>query len=134
MVKYPYLLVAIVWTGLITYLSLSSFDDIDTGLNLIHIPHLDKIIHATFYLGSTSVWYLCFRSASTNTFFYRKALVIAAFFSLLYGWFMEYLQGSYTIAREGDWKDGIANTIGVVLAVILIINKDIVFRKLKIGK
>lgn len=134
MVKYQYLLIAIIWTGLVTYLSLSSFDDVDLGQGFINIPYFDKIIHAIFYLGSTSVWYLCFNSAGANTFFYRKALLIAAVFSLLYGWFMEYLQGSYTIARQGDWKDGIANTIGVVLAVVLIINRDIVLRKLKSRK
>jgi len=113
--KFGYWLLAIGWTVLITYLSLTSFDelrDVD-DIDFIDIPHSDKIGHFIFYFGCTTVWFLLL-------------LKVVAIGSLFYGILIEILQATVTTTRSGDWRDALANTTGIVVAcfVILRVNRS----------
>lgn len=86
------------------------------------ISFADKIFHFLVYSVLTLLW--------ANTFFFKfkykkvKAIFYAALFSIIFGIIIEVLQGSVTASRHTDIYDAIANTLGVLIMVlILLINK-----------
>ena len=61
-----------------------------------------------------------------------KAISYAAFISIVFGIIIEVLQGGITASRISDVYDGIANTLGVLITVIvLLMNKKC---RLKVDK
>ena len=132
--KFLYFLLALGWTAFISYASLSSFKDIDTGFSFFSFPHADKLIHAGFYFVCSLVWYLLLNKGINSPLVSVKAIQIAALFSIFYGVLIELLQHYCTTDRHGDWLDALANTTGVLLAVMLILNKDRLKATLKIRK
>jgi len=103
------LFIAIGITLLIAYLSLSK----PVQLNL-EITFLDKILHLVAYFTLTVSWLFALKDYSNN-----KIIFIGLF---LYGVLMEFLQGWLTTYREKDILDVIANTVGVLIAM-LVFNK-----------
>ena len=103
------LFIAIGITVLIAYLSLSR----PVQLNL-EITFLDKILHLVAYFTLTVSWLFALKDYSNN-----KIIFISLF---LYGVLMEFLQGWLTTYREKDILDVIANTVGVLIAM-LVFNK-----------
>ncbi len=103
--------IAIGLTLLIAFLSLSKPIDLDIP---IHITFLDKILHATVYFVLTLSWLFALRNFAKS-----KMVVITIF---LYGILMEFLQGWLTITREKDPFDVVANSLGILIAM-LIFNK-----------
>jgi len=103
--------IAISLTILIAYLSLSKPIQIEIPFK---ISFLDKIFHATAYFGLTISWLFALRNYPKN-----KLVVIVIF---LYGVLMEFLQGWLTKTREKDLFDVYANSVGILLAM-LIFNK-----------
>ncbi|WP_418602417.1 VanZ family protein [Hwangdonia sp.] len=88
----------------------------------VGINFADKIFHFIVYGVLAYLWF--------NTFFFkfkykkRKAIFYAALFSIIFGIIIEVLQGSATASRHTDVYDAIANTLGVLFMVaILLINK-----------
>lgn len=86
------------------------------------ISHADKIFHFLVYSVLAYLW--------VNTFFFKfkykktKAILYAALFSIIFGIIIEVLQGSITASRHTDVYDAVANTLGVLIMVlILLINK-----------
>jgi len=77
----------------------------------IEITFLDKIFHSTAYFVLTLSWLFALRKNK------KKNYVVIALF--LYGILMEFLQGWLTKNRQQDVYDVIANSFGILLAVLL---------------
>ncbi|WP_116796187.1 VanZ family protein [Flavobacterium sp. 103] len=120
MPKYFLFLVALIWTGIVSYFCLVNSNEIP----VINIPNLDKCIHTFFHLVFTFVWFLFFRKQlqSDNAI---KPLMYSFVFSFVFGIAIEMLQQSITTTRHADILDVVANSIGAILAVftVLICNK-----------
>ncbi|WP_197077343.1 VanZ family protein [Lacinutrix sp. Hel_I_90] len=114
MLKKSSLVISIFYTVLLTALSLFKIN-----LEAEHLPlNSDKVYHAIAYSLFTLLWFAAFHFKLKMQF--NKALLITGLFSFSYGILIEVLQGWLTISRQGDVKDVIANTIGMVFAVLLI--------------
>ncbi|MGB0892095.1 MAG: VanZ family protein [Flavobacteriaceae bacterium] len=115
--KRSYLPLALIITFSIAFLSL-----IKLGKQPINISHLDKLEHliAYFFLGIS--WLLSFRKY--KEFSYKNYLIVLV--CVFYGIIIEVLQTTLTTYREASVLDIVANTVGVLLA-LLFFNK--VFEK-----
>ncbi|MFP2995781.1 VanZ family protein [Spongiivirga sp. MCCC 1A20706] len=120
--KAAYWILALGWTTLITYLSLTSFSELEyvDGIDFIDIPHSDKIGHFVFYFGCTTVWFLLLFRGIRLSDLAKKIVFLAAAGSFFYGVIIEVLQATVTTTRSGDWKDAVANTLGILVASLLI--------------
>ncbi len=90
-------------------MNLSSFDTDRIKL----IPHFDKIVHFLMYFTLSFVFmfeYYIHHHKTIKTI--SKILVLPLF----YGALMEFMQYLLTSYRGADWKDMIANTMGIVIA------------------
>ncbi|MCB0448606.1 MAG: VanZ family protein [Confluentibacter sp.] len=87
----------------------------------------DKIFHLLAYLLLTFLW--------VNTFFLlvktKKDIVLPyiALFCVVFGIVIEVLQGTITAYRSADVFDVVANTAGVLLAVLILSVQKIVHIK-----
>ena len=117
LLKHSYLPIAVIITISIAFLSL-----IKLGKQPIKISNLDKIEHLIAYCVLGLSWLLAFKENQKLP--YKKHLVI--FLCVFYGIIIEVLQTTLTSYREGSLLDIVANTVGVLLA-LLIFNK--VFEK-----
>ncbi|MFK7747298.1 MAG: VanZ family protein [Kordia sp.] len=125
--KYIFSAVAVGWTILITILSVIKVKAPE-GL---HFSYADKLVHGVIYFLVTAVWFFAFTRGITNEKLQKNALVISAVFAFVYGVVIEIVQETFIASRQGDWQDVLANTIGTIVAIIIIkwfIAKD---RKLK---
>ncbi|MBQ4914002.1 VanZ family protein [Maribacter sp. MMG018] len=106
------------WIVLVTFSSLFSFSEVDTGG--IDIPHFDKIVHFAFYFGMVVLGVLASREQLKQRFVLKKALLGVLVFAVLYGMIIEVLQYSITVDREGDILDVFANTFGALVGMFLV--------------
>ena len=113
--KYLFLSLAIIWTFIVSFLCLVNFNDLPD----IPVMHLDKLGHATFHFGITTLWFLYFNSKQNGQL--RKSVVTAFLFSLVYGFSIEVIQNLFTATRHGDVLDVLANVTGASIAVLLIL-------------
>lgn len=123
-VKFFFFSTALVYTGLILYLSLINLADTpvkDFGMS-------DKAMHAGAYFCLVLLWslYAVF-SFGENRLLSRIIIISVA--STAFGIFIEVLQDVLTSYRELDLYDIFANTTGVVVAGIVVwILKDYLIR------
>ncbi len=106
------LLIAIIATLFIAVLSLSAVPKLNMGLG---IKSGDKYLHFIAYFGLTILWYFALKDRIKEKvfkFFVPLALV-------LYGIILEGLQSNLTTYRTGDIYDAIANTAGVIVALLV---------------
>lgn len=115
-----YYIFAIVWTILITFLSLKSLNN--TPDVLVNIPNKDKIIHFMFYFVFVILWYMVFPSS--------KNLIKISIIAILYGIIIEVIQDKCTETRTADLFDVLANTLGAVTA-IFVVRKNFSLKNLK---
>jgi glycopeptide antibiotics resistance protein len=99
--------IASILTILITYLSLTSLDDLN-----IQISASDKILHALAYFVLCSSWYFAIIRIQPK-FKYKIIITIAVF---AFGCLLEFLQGMTAQNRVADFYDIFANTLGIILA------------------
>jgi len=127
----PLFVTGVLYTILLTWGSLTSISATESPFQLS-----DKVLHIVAYFGLTLIWffwkYITNRDKH-NTQSRSKMVWIIAFFACVYGIIIEILQGQFTDDRIADIGDVIANTLGIVLAVILIsmLNKKGILLKLK---
>lgn len=115
MPKYLLLSIALLWTGIVSYLCLVSSNEIP----VINIPNLDKCIHTFFHLVFTFVWFLFF-SKHLQYDSVSKPLMFSVVLSFAFGIAIEILQNLITITRNADPFDIVANLVGTILAVFVI--------------
>ena len=78
----------------------------------------DKMLHAGAYLFLAFIWKLYFVFKRPDFERYTSNLLWVAFACFLFGMLIEVLQGTLTSYRTPDWWDVVANSTGVVLAVL----------------
>jgi len=108
------LLFAVGVTLAILYLSLMRVPKVD-----VQIVHIDKWYHSLAYFVLTLSWLLTFYKKPE-----KKYVIIML--CIILGIIIEGLQHALTMYRTADYLDIIANTIGVLLALVTF---NLIFRK-----
>lgn len=106
------LFLAILAALVLAFLSLSAIPKINLGLG---IKSGDKYLHFTAYFGLSLLWYFALKERigkKVFKFFVPLALIV-------YGIILEGLQSGLTTYRTGDIYDAMANTAGVITALII---------------
>ncbi|MGA9589129.1 MAG: VanZ family protein [Salegentibacter sp.] len=117
MVAKIFLFAASLYTTALTVVSLIHLGKISIG----SFEPTDKMMHATAYLLLVIVWKIYFVLKSSDFLNYTSNLLKIAGASLLFGMLIEVLQGTLTSYRTPDWFDILANSTGIVLAVLLLL-------------
>jgi VanZ family protein len=100
---------ALFWTVLIAVLCLVSL----TNVPSIPIKSKDKYAHFVFYFVLVLSWFFSFKNLSLNI----KVKILC--FAILYGIIIEVFQEIFTVNREADIFDVIANSFGAVVAYLI---------------
>ena len=125
MLKKLVLIAAIVYTIILTFVSLIKPEDIPD----IEVSYGDKIFHFLAYCILTFLWFGAFKFHFN--LIKRKPLVYAAIVSVVFGIIIEVLQETLTESRTLDVYDVLANTFGVIIAVlVLVLKKNIDVKKI----
>ena len=106
------LIIAIVATVFLAILSLSAVPKLNLGLG---IKAGDKYLHFIAYFGLSLMWYFALKERINEKIF--KFFVPLGL--IFYGIILEGLQSGLTTYRTGDIYDAMANTAGVIVALIL---------------
>lgn len=114
------------WLVFITYSSLSSFSGIDTGSLGFDIPHGDKIVHFIFYSTAAFLGVFFLWEQGQWPVKIRTALVLMLFLTIVFGIIIEVFQYSFTVDRQGDVFDALANSLGSICGIIV---ANLVFSK-----
>lgn len=106
------LFIAIAVTVIIAVLSLSAVPKLNMELG---IKSGDKYLHFFAYFVLSSLWYFALKNKISEKVF--KIFVPLGL--ILYGIILEGLQSGLTTYRTGDIYDAIANSAGVIVALIM---------------
>lgn len=117
MLKQIYFWLALFWTALIIFVCLIKSSDIPQ----IDLPYLDKVLHACMHFVFTLLWFFYFKKRIGNLTNF-KLLLVSLVLSVLFGIVIELMQKFFTVTRNADFFDVIANLCGASLAVVLIVN------------
>lgn len=101
----------LLYAFILTYLSLVAISDVPS----LGFDFDDKIYHSFAYFVFTLVLFNYFNALQK-----RNALIISAMSAIVYGIIIELLQYVLTTWRTFDVYDAIANTLGAIIASILI--------------
>ncbi len=85
----------------------------------LNIPHMDKLVHMGFYFGTTVLGILSVRERTKGTVSLQKTALWVVGFAVIYGIVIEILQSVYTLDREGDILDVLANSSGALFGFFL---------------
>lgn len=117
--RYGFTIGFICWIVIITVLSLSSFEDIDTeGIN---IPHLDKLVHFLFYFVAAILGALLIREQTKGYLNLSRSVIFTTLIVIIYGIVIEVIQDTFTQSRSGELYDVLANSLGAFFGAGLII-------------
>lgn len=114
---------SLAYTSVLLLASLLNINSITRGLP----SDSDKFLHATAHAILTGLWFL--------TLVYKfnikslKSIVYASVFAVAFGVVIEILQGVLTQNRVADFKDILANVLGTVVVVLIILGLR--YRELK---
>jgi VanZ family protein len=112
------LIATILYSLALAVISLVKFRDIPD-----YIPSFsDKVLHFLMYGILAFLWIITF----THKFKLKRiyAIVWAGIIAVVFGIIIEVLQGTVTNTRVTDQNDIIANTLGVILVILIIVIKD----------
>jgi len=107
-------LIALFITIAIAVLSLIKPSE-SSGLSLFKFENADKIQHLIAYFFLTLSWLFAIKSSTKKI----KVIITIIVLCVLYGTIIEVLQGIATSYRTADYRDIIANSVGITLAVII---------------
>lgn len=110
------LAISLIYSGLLLAVCLINLNDFPK----VAVEKGDKIFHFLAYLVFTFLWYNTFSKLFSAKFW--KVIFITIVFSIAFGIIIELLQGSLTTFRTADYHDVIANSLGVMMAGILIVS------------
>lgn len=112
--KYPFSVVCIatVWVlSLVPFFPETPFDDVQFA---------DKWVHFIMYGGTTFIIWWEYNRRHRQQPHDRRRLMLWGFLApILMGGLLELLQAYATTTRNGDWLDFAANTVGVVIGVVI---------------
>ncbi len=104
------------WMLLVAYSCLTSFSGDD--LPSFNIPHIDKVVHFGFYFIGAILGTMALREVSKGKISLKKGLFVILMVVIVFGMIIEVLQHAYTLDREGDIFDVLANSFGAVCGVL----------------
>jgi len=110
------LVLLFLYTCLITWASLANL----VLLVKIEIEGSDKIGHFIAYFIFTLLWFGFFFFSKKRKENFKQSIIKSLIICILYGGLMELFQMVLTDYRSFDWNDIVANTSGVIFAVVLI--------------
>ena len=117
-----FLLLAIIWTVLITVASLVS----SSAIPKVNLLWNDKIVHFLFYLVFVVLWSF----ANVKSYLKLKYDLLIVVFAIFYGIIIEVLQSVLTKTREADLFDAFANSLGAIVGFVgFLIVKNKIFNK-----
>lgn len=124
MLKKFALVLALIYSVALISISLVKLNNVPD----IGVSFGDKVFHFLAYCLLTFLWFSAF--LFNYNFKKKKAIISASMLAIIFGIVIEVLQETITVSRAMDIYDVIANTLGVLLSVfILVINKDIDVKK-----
>ncbi len=100
------------WMSLVAYSCLTSFSGED--IPSFNLPHIDKVVHFGFYFVGAILGTMALRELSKSKIPLKKVLLIILVMVIVFGMIIEVLQQEYTLDREGDMFDVLANSLGAV--------------------
>lgn len=112
--KKTYFLLAVLWTSIVTVLSLVTISS-EVG-STIKIEYKDKYVHFAFYFVFVVLWYQYLNNKLTK----RRTQLIVLFSAIGYGVLMEICQGLFTTTRAADILDVLANSIGAIIGILVV--------------
>ncbi len=101
----------------VTWASLSSIPGEHT--HDFDIPHLDKVVHFCFYFGATVLGTFFVRETVHGRMLLAKTLLFVVLGAIMYGIIIEVLQYNFTLSREGDPLDALANSCGAISGALV---------------
>ena len=107
-----FLFLAILWTVIITVLSLVSLYSIPQ----VDVPGKDKIVHFLFYSVFVIFWSFSKNKWCSN---WNYSLLIVCL-AIVYGIIIEVLQSVLTHTREADLNDILANSLGAIVGFVCV--------------
>ncbi|MCG1034942.1 VanZ family protein [Polaribacter sp. DS7-9] len=112
-------IVAITITIIIAYLSLMRMPKTE----VISFGNSDKVYHLIAYFSLSISWLF--------SFYKKKSIKLLIIIScVIYGIIIEVLQSILTEYRTGDYKDILANTLGIVLGLLIF---NLIIKKIKLN-
>jgi len=105
--KDNFFIVALGITISIAYLSLMKMPKVEVSYS-----NIDKLYHLFAYFMLSFCWLFSFYKKPTL----KYIIVISC---IIYGIIIEVLQDTLTLYRTGDFKDVLANTVGIVLGLLV---------------
>lgn len=105
--KDNFYIIAIILTITITYLSLMKMPKLKVSFS-----NVDKIYHSAAYFALSICWLLSYYKKPSL----KYVIVISC---IIFGIIIEVLQSTLTVYRTGDYKDVIANTLGILLGLLV---------------
>lgn len=115
MAKFIFFFIALIYTGIITYLSLINLADTPVK----NLGMSDKAMHAGAYFGMAFLWLIFSHFQAPNINLIKRILIICTL-SIIFGIFIEVLQAVLTTYREPDLYDILANSTGAIFAGLLV--------------
>jgi VanZ family protein len=100
----------------VTWASLATFPD--DGTPGIDIPHFDKVVHFCFYLGAVVLGTFFMREVSQGRAPLARTLVYVVVGAIVYGIVIEVVQYTFTLDRQGDSWDALANSLGALFGAM----------------
>ncbi len=118
LLEHKFLLALVVlYTSVITLLSLAR---IIIPIPVAHIKGSDKLAHGMAYFIFTGIWFFFFFFSEKQKKSFRQSVLRASIICFLFGILMEALQSLLTSYRSSEWYDIVANTSGMIFAVLLL--------------
>ena len=81
-----------------------------------NVENIDKVAHLGFYAIFSILWFLYLENKIEST---PKLFLIVFMLSVVFGVFIEFCQSNFTVNRQADVKDAVANTIGATIGLLL---------------
>jgi VanZ family protein len=98
----------------IMYLSMANSNTFDK-VALIKIPHFDKFVHFGMYFSLMSVMII----ENRKTIKSNNKLFIISLIPFFYGIAIEIMQSALTVTRTGSVYDALADTLGIIVSILL---------------
>jgi VanZ family protein len=108
---------ALLWALLIFILCTIPGQDIP-HISFLELLRFDKFVHAAMFFVLCLLMARGFSLQTSFLFLNRHYLAISALICVAYGGSLEIIQGTWCVGRTADIYDFIANSFGVLIAVL----------------
>jgi hypothetical protein len=114
--SFLYWIPALIWTGILMYFTLLPGKIVPSYL----IQFSDLFLHWAMYLITFTAYYMAVKGSRFPFSISKKTMVIIALFCIALGGVLEIIQETLIPNRDGSLHDELANTAGILTAIVLI--------------